>query len=407
MTPHRAAVVTGLGAVSAFGWGVDALAAGLREGRCGIGEVHRLDVRGHRTSIAAGVPDPPVDILRSIPSWHHLSWSDRFAVAAALEACQMAEIELSGTAAAVVFGGSAAGMFECEEYIGRLLGARPGRPRLHDLASQQINGPGDAVARHLGVHGPVLTLSSACASGGLAIGTALDLLRDGEAEVVVAGGADALCQLTYGGFNSLRSVSPTAARPFRADRDGLSVGEGAGILILETADHAARRGARPLGRLLGWGASCDAHHMTAPHPEGAGAAAAVAVALQSSGVDPAAISFVNAHGTGTPLNDAAEAHAIHTSFGERARSLPVTAPKAAIGHLLGASGAIEAVATLLALSDHAVQPTPGDAEADPELGLDLVVGRPRTIEASAIGLSLCLAFGGANAALVVASPEPV
>jgi len=147
--------------------------------------------------------------------------------------------------------------------------------------------------------------------------------------------------------------------------------------------------------------------MTAPHPEGAGAAAAFTVALQSSGLDPAAISFVNAHGTGTPLNDVAEARAIHASLGARARSLPVTAPKAAVGHLLGASGAIEAVATLLALSDRAVQPTPRHAEADPELELDLVVGQPRALEANAIGLSLSLAFGGANAALVIASPEPV
>jgi 3-oxoacyl-(acyl-carrier-protein) synthase len=181
----------------------------------------------------------------------------------------------------VFFGGSTGGMWECEEYVARLLGVRAGRPGIAWLASQQINCPGDAVARQLRLTGPTLTISSACASGTLAVGAALDAIRRGEIDVAIAGGSDALCVLTYSGFNALRSVDPEPCRPFRADRVGLSLGEGAGVLVLETARSAQSRGAKPLAELLGWGASCDAHHLTAPHPEGVGAARAIAAARRT------------------------------------------------------------------------------------------------------------------------------
>jgi 3-oxoacyl-[acyl-carrier-protein] synthase II len=294
-------------------------------------------------------------------------------------------------------------MAECEDFVGRLLGVRAGRPRLAQLAAQQVNAPGDALARRLGVCGPVVTVSSACASGGLALGLAFEALLAGEVEVALAGGADALCQLTYAGFNALRSVDPGPCRPFRADREGLNLGEGAGVLILETLEHARARDATILAELAGCGASCDAHHMTAPDPEGGGAAAAIRAALAAAGLEPAAVSFVNAHGTGTPHNDAAEARALGTVFGERSRSLPVTSSKGSIGHLLGSSGAVEAVATVLALLDGAVQPTPGAEPADSELGVDLVVGEPRPIPPDSVGVSTSFAFGGANAAVVLAA----
>jgi len=405
MRASSAAVVTGVGAVSAFGWTVDELAGGLRSGRTAIGPTRRLDVTGHRTRIAGEVPAPPDSVADRVPGWHRLTWAERFAIVAAGDAVAQAGLVVDGPRTALAFGGSAAGMAECEGWFARLLGLADGRPHVRDLAGQQINAPGDAVARHLGVRGPVVTLSSACSSGGLAVGTALDLIRSGAADVVIAGGADALCQLTYGGFNSLRSVSPEPSRPFRADRDGLSLGEGAGVLVVESPRHATARGAKVLARLIGWGSTCDAHHMTAPHPEGAGAAAAVAAALQDGAVSADAVAFVNAHGTGTPLNDSAEAHAVRTVFGSRGASLPITGPKGALGHLLGASGAIEAVAVVLALVERAVQPTAGAASADPELGVDLVVGAPRPLSPGAVGVSTSLAFGGANAAVVLADAE--
>jgi 3-oxoacyl-[acyl-carrier-protein] synthase II len=355
--------------------------------------------------------------------WGRLSAADRFAVAAADEACRQAGWPIDAGGTGLFFGSSTAGMAECETHVRGLLDPAAERPRLRQLISQQINGPGDAVARHRGVTGPVQTVSSACASGALAIAEALERLRSGELEVALAGGADALCHLTYGGFNSLRSVDDRPCRPFGPDRAGLSIGEGASVLVLERLEHATARGVRPLAELLGAGATCDAFHMTAPHPEGHGAAEAIRQALADAGlVGPdqqpgtsASIQMINAHGTGTPLNDLAEARAIAAVFGPAAASIPHTATKAALGHLLGCSGAIEAVATVLCLLDHEVYPTPTAArepmdeatdraavEPPEPLEVDLVTGGPRPLPAGAIAISTSFAFGGANAALVLA-----
>jgi 3-oxoacyl-[acyl-carrier-protein] synthase II len=293
-------------------------------------------------------------------------------------------------------------MLECEEYVRRLIGHSQGRPRLALLASQQVNGPGDAVARVLGARGPVHTVSSACSSGALAIGEALEALRSGLVEVAVAGGADSLCQLTYAGFNALRSLDERPCRPFRGDRSGLSIGEGAGVLILESLERANARGVPPLAEVLGAGCSCDAHHMTAPHPDGTGAAAAIQQALADAGLDPPAIDLINAHGTGTPLNDLSEAAAIRSVFGDRASTLPVTSSKGSVGHLLGSSGAIEAVATILDLIDGQVHPTPGGGTVDEEIPLTIVLDGATPLPSPAIAVSTSFAFGGANAAVVIA-----
>jgi 3-oxoacyl-[acyl-carrier-protein] synthase II len=223
--------------------------------------------------------------------------------------------------------------------------------------------------------------------------------------VALAGGSDALCQLTYAGFNSLRSVDERPARPFRADRAGLSLGEGAGVLVLETADHARKRGAVVLAALAGEAATCDAFHMTAPQPEGLGAREALVRALDDASADPAEVDFVNAHGTGTPLNDAAEAAALRSVFGDRLATIPLTSTKASIGHLLGSSGAVEAVVTVLCLLRREVHPMPEAGETDARLGLDLVLGRPRPLTRAACAISTNLAFGGANSALVFRRAE--
>jgi 3-oxoacyl-[acyl-carrier-protein] synthase II len=294
-------------------------------------------------------------------------------------------------------------MRECEEYVRRVTGVSSRWPRLALLASQQINGPGDAVARALAISGPVRSVSSACASGGLAIGDALDAVRDGEVEVALTGGADSLCVVTYAGFNSLRSLDDRPCRPFRSDRAGLSIGEGAAVLVLERLERALDRGARPLAEILGSGASCDAHHMTAPHPDGVGAAAAMRAALMDANLTADAVTFVNAHGTGTPLNDLSESAACQDVFGDSAAAVPVTSSKGSVGHLLGCSGAIEAVATILDLDDGQVHVTPGNGALDPEIAVDVVLDQPRPIPRDAVALSTSFAFGGANAALVIAS----
>ncbi len=403
-------VVSGVGAVSGLGWGRDALWSGLAAGRVAIGDFDRFDHARHRTHLASEVPAPEASWARRSRGRNgrvglRLSLADRFALAAASEALAQAGLpeDLSDLAVGLYFGSSTGGMWEGEEFFADLL-ARRANPRVSALASQQPNGPGDAVARRFGITGPVETVSSACASGALALGAALEALRTAEVEVALAGGADSLCQITYAGFNSLRSVDENPCRPFRAGREGLSIGEGGAVLVLESEERALGRGAEPLAVLAGAGASCDAHHMTAPEPEGSGAAAAIAAALADAGVGPEAIAFVNAHGTGTPLNDAAEWRAFARSLGERAKEIPVTSTKGLVGHLLGSAGALEAVATVLCLARGEVHPCSTGGEVDPDLDVDLVLDRPRPLdsgpEAPASALSTSLAFGGANAALV-------
>ncbi len=355
------------------------------------------------------MPPAPSSLAAAYAGWRHYSRADRFAVAAATEAARQAKLDQGSGGdprpeLGVFFGGSTGGMAEGEDYYRSLQAGE--RARLRLLASHQLNCPGDAVARLLGAAGPVRSLSSACASGALAIGAALDALRAGEIEVAVAGGSDSLCQLTYSGFNSLRAVDARPCRPFRADRAGLSLGEGAGALVLETRARAEARGATPLAELAGAGASCDAHHMTAPHPRGSGAAQAVEAALADAGQAAGVVGFINAHGTGTRHNDASEWHAVRQVFGDRAVEIPVTSTKGSIGHLLGSSGAIEAVATVQCLAAGEAHPTPGDAGTDEAFDVDLVTGGPRNLAPAEAGdgqvfaVSTSFGFGGANAALV-------
>ena len=411
----RRVAVSGVGAVSGFGWGAGPLWEGLRAGRTTIRPFRRFDHAQHRTHLAAEVAEPPeetvetvetveiTEIVRSCPRWRRLSLADRFAVFAALEAVEQAGLRtLSDLETGVWFSSSTGGMFEGEVFFQAFLADRR-RTSIRSLASHQVNGPGDAVARQLGVTGPVVTMSSACASGALALGAALAAVRSGEVDVAVAGGADSLCQLTYAGFNSLRSVDEEPCRPFRASRAGLSLGEGAAVLVLEPLERALARGVTPLAVLAGAGASCDAHHMTAPDPSGEGAAAAIAAGLRDAGLAPAAVGFVNVHGTGTPLNDAAEWKALQRVFGERVGTVPIVATKALLGHLLGSSGAIEAVATVLCLHHGELHPVPGTSggeggEAD--LPAALVLDEPLPLPEARAAVSTSLAFGGSNAALV-------
>ena len=399
-------VITGIGAVTAFGWSSRKLWRGLEAGRTSIGVPQRFDTSGQRTEIASEVPEAPPGTADPFAEWEDLSQADRFAVAAAHEAIRQAGLAprsapISDGQLGVFFGGSTAGMAEAESYFAELLERRSQRPDHRALASQPLNGPGDAVARHLGASGPVLSLSSACASGALAIATAVAAVREGEIELAVAGGADSLCQLTYSGFNSLRAVDEVPCRPFREERAGLSLGEGAGCLVLETAEHARQRGVAPLAILSGAGATCDAFHMTAPDPEGRGAARAIRKALEDASLEPGEIDFVNAHGTGTPHNDLSEWHALQEVFGPTASSLPVTSTKSYIGHLLGAAGAIEAVATAFCLLAGRVHPTAGDGSLDPASQVDLVIGQSRTVAKNSHAVSTSFAFGGANAALII------
>ncbi|MEA2560382.1 MAG: 3-oxoacyl-[acyl-carrier-protein] synthase [Acidobacteriota bacterium] len=401
----RRVAVSGVGAVSGLGWGIGPLWEGLRAGRTAIRPFERFDNTAHRTHLAAEAADGDGNALTSDPRWRRLlSFADRFAVFAAAEALAMAGVSLEEPLeeiqAGVFFGSSTGGMFESERYFNEFLRGRWRSAKLRDLAAQQVNAPGDAVARWFGASGPVRTISSACSSGALALGAALDAVRSGEVDVAVAGGSDSLCQLTYAGFNALRSVDEGPCRPFRAGREGMSFGEGSAVLILEPLERVLARGVEPLAEFSGAGSACDAHHMTAPDPSGAGAASAMEAALHDAGMAAGEVGFINAHGTGTPLNDAAEWQALQRVFGERAGEIPLTATKALLGHLLGSSGSIEAVATVLCLRHEELHPVPAGSDVDPELPVSLVLDRPLPLPGVRAAISTSLAFGGSNAALV-------
>jgi 3-oxoacyl-[acyl-carrier-protein] synthase II len=248
--------------------------------------------------------------------------------------------------------------------------------------------------------GPRVTISTACSSSTVAVGLAGEMVRDGEVEVALAGGADALCRLTFAGFNSLRAVDAAPCRPFDRSRAGLNIGEGAAVLVVESADHARRRGARPLARVLGYGVTNDAFHMTQPEPSGAAWERTVRAALADAGVGPGAIGYLNAHGTATGQNDPAERAAYARVFGDRLASLPLSTVKGALGHCLCGAGGIEAAVTTLALARGVLPPTAGFTEPDEGPPLDVVAGSGRACAVD-VALSCSFAFGGNSAAIVL------
>ena len=268
------------------------------------------------------------------------------------------------------------------------------------------NAAAGAVAMRAGLRGPSFGVISACAAGAHAIGQAMRMIQSGEADAVVTGGAEAaLAPLAMDAFAAMGATSPSGiSRPFDARRDGFVMGEGAGVIVLESAELATERDGEPLGDLLGYAATSDAHHLTAPEPSGRDAARAIELALADAGLGPEAIDYVNAHGTSTPLNDASETLALKAALGEHAQRIPVSSTKSAIGHLLGAAGAVEAIATLGSLRRGIAAPTVGWEERDPDLDLNYVPGGAQELERSGDGrvaISNSFGFGGHNAVLCI------
>jgi 3-oxoacyl-[acyl-carrier-protein] synthase II len=270
------------------------------------------------------------------------------------------------------------------------------------------NAAAAAVSMKHGLQGQTYGIVSACSSGGHALGTGLRMIQYGDADAVVTGGSEAaLTAFGYACFNSMQALSPTGmSRPFDARRDGFVMGEAAGVLVLEDLERAQERGAEILGEVVGYGSTADAHHLTAPDPSGRPASRAIELALNDAGATPEDVSYVNAHGTSTQLNDAAETAALKQALGlERAKKIPVSSTKSAIGHTLGAAGAVEAVATALTLSTRVIPPTLGYEVPDPELDLDYVPGEARPLIAAnggpPVAISNSFAFGGHNVSLVL------
>ena len=404
--PHESrtrVVVTGMGAITAAGPDVAALRVALHGEHTCIGDVTLFETDGLRTHIAGEVRTMRASRLLPRVARARASRSDRFALLATEEALAHGGLTLPFADPArigVAIGSSTGGMLETESYYrARLAQERP-RGLRKRLAAATVAAPTDLVAAALGTRGPRLSPSTACSSGAIALAMAASWIRAGRVDVAIAGGSDALARMTYTGFHALQALSSEPCRPFDRERRGLSLGEGAGIVILESEAHARARGARILAELAGAGLSCDASHPTAPHGEARGAVLALEAALRDAGASPSDIDYVNAHGTGTVQNDASETFALRRVLGAAAGRVAVSSTKALIGHLLGAAGAVEAIVTVLAIEDGWAPPTLHLRHADPACDLDYVpnVGRRLAIAGA---LSNSYGFGGNNCSLVL------
>ena len=399
-------MITGVGAVSPLGMGASALHERWAAGECGIedgvGRCRDFD---------------PADVL----SKKEARRSDRFAQLA-IAACQEAlaqagwgdELPHEAERVACIVGTGVGGLETLETQHDALRDRGPKQISPLAIPLMMANAASAVLAMRYGFRGPAFGTVSACAAGTDAIGTALRLIQAGDADAAITGGAEAaLTPFARSAFAAMDATSKSGvSRPFDARRDGFVMGEGAGLLVLEEARAAHARGAEPLGELLGYGATADAFHLTAPDPAGAGAARAVRRALDDAGVAPDQVDYVNAHGTSTPLNDRSETEALKAALGEDvAKRVPVSSTKSAIGHLLGGAGGVEAVATVLALRNRVAPPTVGYEEPDEGLDLDYVPGEARPLperrngdrRSPAIGLSNSFGFGGHNAVLCLAS----
>jgi 3-oxoacyl-[acyl-carrier-protein] synthase II len=393
-------VVTGAGILTAFGAGWRVNAGGFRSGRTAFRPVTLFDASRQRAKIAAEA-DVPAELPAtklSPNTVRRLGRASRMLLIAAAEAWSQsgwgAEENLP-----VALGTTSGEMSSGEEYLRRALecpATRAGQPTRLDRYQAQRQGLDLCDA--FGFHGPVTVISNACASGANAIGHAFEVVRSGRADRVLTGGYDALCRLTFAGFDALQALSRTACRPFDAERDGLTLGEGAAVLALETLEGARGRNAEILGEIAGYGAATDTHHLAQPHPEGHAALAAMRAACASAGVAPGQIDYLNAHGTATPQNDATETVAINRWAGDRDNTLAVSSTKSGVGHLLGGAGAVEAVVCLMVLREQWLPPQTSLNKVDPACQF-LIVREPTDAKIE-MALSNSFGFGGANASLV-------
>ena len=385
-------VVTGMGARTALGRGLEALWEGALSGRSAIRPVTRFDTRRFHARHAALIE------VEDEREGEGMERETLFAYDAAEEAlgAPYPGLPFGGARSGIAVGTTLAGNGPLVEW---LTSRAPGAER---LAGAETGALARGLAARHGARGPVSTVSVACASGTAALGLGAEWIRSGDADLVLAGGADAISPFVFSGFDALRALSTTAARPFDVLRDGLTLGEGAGFLLLEEEEHARRRGAVILARLSAYGSASDAQHMTRPDPEGRGLVRAIEAALLRAGRKASDLGFVSAHGTGTTFNDAMEEAALAHVLGALARTVPVNGIKGAIGHTLGAAGALEAILSVLVLARQLVPPTAGHAASRVDSPLDVVSGR-RLAPARRItvALSTSAAFGGTSAALVL------
>jgi len=402
-------VVTGIGLVTPVGLNSESTWNSLVEGRSGIDYISLFDAEGYESRIAGEVDDFDASAALGRKEAKRLDRFSQFACVAALEALEHANLNMEKEDAdrvGVLIGSGVGGIITISDQHKILLKRGPKRVSpflvpmmLGDMASGQVS-------MMIGAKGPNFSTVSACATGADSIGEALEMIRRGRADVVIAGGTEAaICEIGVAGFNSCMALSTRnedpqgASRPFDSDRDGFVLGEGAGLLVLESLEHAEKRGANILAEMSGYGASSDAHHVTQPHPDGEGAARAMKWAIEDAGITPDKVDYINAHGTSTPLNDKYETIAMKRMYGDHAYKLAISSTKSMTGHLLGAAGAIEAAFTVLAIKNDIVPPTINIENPDPDCDLNYV---PNTAKKQPVNVAMSnsLGFGGHNASLV-------
>ncbi len=404
-------VITGIGVVSPVGTGIETMWHNLLEGVSGVSPIERFNADGYPTRIAAEIKDFEPEAFMDRKTARHASRYCQFASAAAQLAMDHAQLQpddYDGEQVGVVIGSGVGGLDEIEAAHSALLAKGPRRLNPFTVPMMIADMAAGLVSLQTGFGGPNFATVSACASGSHALGEAAEVIRRGDALAMIAGGAEAaITPLTLAAFCAIQATSrrnddpQRASRPFDRGRDGFVMAEGAAILVLERLDMAKGRGAQILAEIVGYGASSDAYHVTAPDPEGKGAARAMQMALRKAGAEPEEIQYINAHGTSTTLNDRTETRAIHEVFGEHASTLAVSSTKSMTGHLLGAAGALEAAVCALALERQVVPPTINLDEPDPECDLDYVAEGARPMRLDMV-LSNSFGFGGHNACLALA-----
>jgi beta-ketoacyl-acyl-carrier-protein synthase II len=408
-------VVTGIGLVTPAGRGLGDAWDGVLAGKSRAAVDEELAAAGTPVTAVCRVPAYDADAELGRGASRRLDRFTHLALLAAREAVAHAGLSepdadpITATdpdRVGIIVGSGIGGAESWQDEYPRYLDKGPGRVSPMFIPKMLSNTAAGTIAIRTGARGPNLTVNTACAAGASALHVARDLIAAGSADVVIAGGVEAgITGLSISAFAQMGALSRNpdpsqASRPFDVDRDGFVMGEGAGILVVESAEHAARRGASALAVLAGCGASADAFHATAPPEDGGGAILAIQRAVDDAGIDPSTIGHLNAHGTSTPLNDVAESRAMRAVFGDHTDRIAVTSTKGVTGHLLGAAGAVEAAFAIQALREGLVPPTANLATQDPEIHLDVVAGEPRTVALEAV-LTTSMGFGGQNAALVL------
>jgi 3-oxoacyl-[acyl-carrier-protein] synthase II len=400
----RRIAVTGIGVFCPIGKNAEEFLRSLKGGQSGIGPITLFDTSKYPSKIGAEIRDYRPERFYGKKELKKLSRADQFGLIASEEAVKASGIHsYPSEEVGVCLGAGAGGMFEAETYHREVLIKGKSRPSL--LWPFIPSYTTDRVAERFGFSGPKFTITTACSSSATAIGYGADLIRSGKSKAVLCGGSEGLSELTFGGFSSLKAMDPSPCRPFDRKRAGMSLGEGAGILSLEDFGEAEKRGAKILAEFRGYGIGGEAYHITAPEPTGMNEARIMKEALEESGLHSADVDYINAHGTGTPLNDKVETLSIKNAFGEWAYSIPISSIKSSVGHCLGAAGAIEAIASILSIVHQFIPPTLGHQEGDEDCDLDYVPGKAREKEVNVV-LSNSFAFGGNCTTLILRKYDP-